>query len=152
MPLAFPWARAQGARPAGPAYTARVTDPTHSPIVLSSAEWQAFLADLYERDDRLDRRVAGEPYTRKEAVDEYVMSAHAEALQSAEVEGDLWGTLEDIDETAADEQEAWDKIRDFYLGRGCVLVRVTGPDIHPDEPEEWIFAGALARRLGLLGE
>lgn len=130
-------------------YTARVTDPTT--ITLSAEDWQAFLAGLYDRDDRLDLRVPGETYSRKEAVDEYVLSAHAEALQSAEVDGDLWGTLEDIDETAGSEEEAWDKIRAFYLDRGCVLVRVTGPDIHPDEPEEWIFAAGLARRLGLLG-
>ena len=126
-----------------------MTDPTT--ITLSADDWQAFLARLYDRDDRLDLRVPGETYSRKETVDEYVLSAHAEALRSAEVEGDLWGTLEDIDETAADEDEAWDKIRDFYLGRGCVLVQVTGPDIHPDDPEEWIFAAGLARRLGLLG-
>jgi hypothetical protein len=122
-----------------------VSDPTS--ITISADDWQAFLASLYDRGDRLDLRVPGETYARKETVDEYVLSAHAEALLSAEVDGDLWGTLEDIDETAADEDEAWEKIRAFYLDRGCVLVQITGGE----EPEEWIFAGALARRLGLLG-
>ncbi|MFC5848215.1 hypothetical protein [Deinococcus petrolearius] len=125
------------------------TDPTpsRSLITLSADEWQAFLAGLYERGDRLDRRVPGESYARDEAVDAYALSAHAEALQSAEVDGDLWGTLEDIDETAKSEEEAWNKIRAFYLDRGCVLVRVTGTE----EPEDWLLAEALARRLGLLG-
>lgn len=115
-------------------------------ITLSQAEWEAFLASLYERDDRLDLRQTGEKYHRDEAVDAYVLSAHAEALQSAEVDGDLWGTLEDLDETAKTEAEAWEKIRAFYLDRGCVLVKITDPD----ELEEWIFAEALARRLGLV--
>ncbi|MFD1730089.1 hypothetical protein ACFSC4_01565 [Deinococcus malanensis] len=75
-----------------------------------------------------------------------MLSGHAEALRSADVDGDLWGTLEDLDETAADEEEAWDKICSFYLERGCVLVSVEGLE----EPEEWILTAELARRLGLL--
>ncbi|MFC4427491.1 hypothetical protein [Deinococcus navajonensis] len=115
-------------------------------IVLSPDRWDAFLASLYERDDRLDLRVPDATYHRDEAVDAYVLSAHAEALRSGEVEGDVWGTLEDLDETAGDEEEAWEKICAFYLERGCVLVRVTDMD----EPEEWILSAELAGRLGLM--
>ena len=120
-------------------------------ITLSADAWAAFLAGLYERDDRLDVRVPGKSYARSEGVDAYVFSGHAEALLSAEVDGDVWGTLEDLDETAADEQEAWAKIRAFYLERGCVLLRVEGLNDpgDPEEPEEWIVTERLARRLGL---
>lgn len=124
-------------------YTASMPDPIRT---LTLSEWEDRLARLYERDDRLDVRRDGERYAPDEAVDAYALSAHAEALQSAEVDGDLWGTLADIEEEAASDEEAWAKICDFYLGRGCALLRVTGGD----EPEEWIFEESLARRLGLL--
>lgn len=104
-------------------------------LTLTLPEWDALLARLYERDDRLDLKVEGETYPASETVDPYVLSGHAEALQSAEVDGDLWGTLEDIEEEAASEDEAWAKISAFYRDRGCVLLRVTGTE----EPEEWIF-------------
>lgn len=115
-------------------------------ITLTPDEWQAFQDRLYERDDRLERRTPDTVPGRDEAVDAYVLSGHAEALRSNEVDGDVWGTLEDIDETAGDEEEAWAKIADFYLGRGCVLLSVTGLA----EPEDWLFTEELARRLGLM--
>ncbi|SMB91683.1 hypothetical protein SAMN00790413_01243 [Deinococcus hopiensis KR-140] len=115
-------------------------------IELTWARWDAFLEGLYERDERLDRREPEQTYARDEAVDAYVLSAHAEALRSAEVEGDVWGTLADIEEEAGNEEEAWGKITAFYLDRGCVLVRVTDAE----EPEEWLLEEGLARRLGLL--
>ena len=74
-----------------------------------------------------------------------MLSGHAEAMLSSEVDGDLWGTLEDIEETAGSEQEAWAKITTFYLARGCVLVKVLGTG----EPEEWLLSAELAQRLGL---
>lgn len=114
-------------------------------ITLTADAWETFLAGLYERDDRLDLRRDDETYARDEVVDAWVMSGHAEALRSADLDGDVWGTLEDIEETAGDEEEAWAKIRAFYLERGCVLVQVQGYD----EPEDWILTEALARRLGL---
>ncbi|OLV19923.1 hypothetical protein [Deinococcus marmoris] len=123
-----------------------MTSEPRQNITLTPEEWQAFQDRLYERDDRLELRTPETVVRRDETVDPYVLSAHAEALQSGEVEGDVWGTLEDIDESATDEQEAWEKITAFYLGRGGVLVRVTGLD----EPEEWIFTEELARRLGLM--
>lgn len=123
------------------------TDPSPSTIRLTAPQWDGFLASLYERGDRLERREAGQTYPPLETVDAYVMSAHAEALLSGEVEGDLWGTLDDIEETASSDEEAWQRITDFYLSRGCVLIQITGLD----EPEEWILSGDLARRLGLQG-
>jgi len=126
-------------------------------IELSGAQWEAWLSSLYERDDRLERREPGITYSPKEAVDAYVLSGHAEALRSAEVDGDLWGTLADLEEEAGDEEEAWAKITAFYLGRGCVLVRVApspeteGADPQETGPEEWLLEEALARRLGLAG-
>ncbi len=128
-------------------YTARVSDERRDVITLSAGQWNALLESLFERDDRLDRRRDGETYRRDEVVDAYVMSGHAEALRSAEVDGDVWGTLEDIEETADTEEEAWEKIVAFYLSRECVLVRVEGTE----EPEEWVLGQELARRLGLLG-
>lgn len=117
----------------------------NSTINLTLNQWEAFLAGLYERDDRLERREPGVDYPPEEDVDPYVLSAHAEALRSAEVDGDVWGTLADIEEEAGNEEEAWAKIVAFYLDRGCVLVRVTDAD----EPEEWLLEAELARRLGL---
>ncbi|MDL2344900.1 hypothetical protein QOL99_12165 [Deinococcus sp. MIMF12] len=116
------------------------------PLTLTPDEWDAFLARLYERGERLDVRVPGETYPPEEDVDPYVLSAHAEALRSGEVDGDVWGTLEDIEETADDEEQAWARVVAFYLGRGCVLLRVTGTG----EPEEWLLEEGLARRLGLM--
>lgn len=116
-------------------------------LELNSAEWEAFLGSLYERGDRLERREPGGEYPPEEAVDAYVLSGHAEALQSAEVDGDLWGTLADLEEEAQSEEEAWARITAFYLDRGCVLVRITDTD----EPEEWVLEAALAHRLGLPG-
>lgn len=116
-----------------------------SVITLDAAQWQALLDSLYERDNMLDIRTPGARYHGEETVDAYTLSAYAEAFQSAEVDGDVWGTLEDIDETAATEEQAWQRITDFYLGRGCVLVRVSGLE----EPEEWILAVEMAARVGL---
>lgn len=113
---------------------------------LSAPQWKDWLSSLYERDDRLEVRLAGEHYPRSEAVDTYTLSAHAEALLSEEVDGDVWGTLEDIDETAGNEEEAWDKICAFYAQRGCVRVCISGLP----EREEWILVGPLARRLRLV--
>ncbi len=117
-----------------------------NPVTLTAQQWEDFLASLYERDQCLDCREDGARYYPDENVDPYVLSAHAEALRSAEVEGDLWETLADLDETAQDEAEAWQKITAFYLDRGAVLIKVTGLD----DTEEWIFSEPLAARLGLL--
>ncbi|GAA5435315.1 hypothetical protein ACMT4L_15100 [Deinococcus sp. A31D244] len=123
-----------------------MSDERRDVITLSAGQWDALLESLFERDDRLDLRRDGETYRRDEVVDAYVMSGHAEALRSADVDGDVWGTLEDIEETADTEEEAWEKIVAFYLGRECVLVRVEDTE----EPEEWVLGQELARRLGLL--
>jgi hypothetical protein len=117
---------------------------------LTVPQWAAFLASLYERDDRLEVREPGVTYPAAEDVDAYVLSGHAEALRSAEVDGDLWGTLADLEAQAGNEEEAWAKIVAFYLDRGCVRVRVTGPEGEQAEPEEWLLEEALARRLGLI--
>ncbi|MDV6374771.1 hypothetical protein [Deinococcus arenicola] len=114
-------------------------------ITLTPEQWQAFQDRLYERDDRLELRTPDTVVARGEAVDVYILSGHAEALRSGDVDGDVWGTLEDLDETARDEEEAWEKIVAFYQDRGSVMVRVTGLD----EPEEWLFTAELAQRLEL---
>lgn len=115
-------------------------------LTLSADAWTAFLSSLYERDDRLDLRRPGEQYRADETVDAYVFSGHAEAMQSAEVDGDLWGTLADIEEEASTEEDAWNKIVTFYQERGCLLLRIEGTG----EREEWILTEGLARRLGLI--
>ncbi|GGL99722.1 hypothetical protein [Deinococcus aerophilus] len=120
-------------------------DPLPPTITLNATDWQHFLDSLYERDDRLERRAPDTVVAPDEEVDAYTLSAHVEALRSGEVDGDVWGTLEDIEETAGDEEEAWTKITAFYRSRGCVLVQV----LDQEEPEEWLLSEALARRLGL---
>ena len=129
----------------------RRTLPTvekHGPAVkqMTSPEWNSFLSSLYERDDRLERRQAGETYPPEDTVDAYVFSGHAEAMQSADVDGDVWGTLQDLEETATSEDEAWQKIVAFYTERGCVLVQITDAP----EREEWLVSEDLARRLQLI--
>jgi hypothetical protein len=128
-----------------------MNDQTPTPsIVLSAEQWQSFLSSLYERGDKLDLREEGGVYhPRKEAVDAYVFSGHAEALLSSEVDGDVWGTLEDIEETAETEEEAWQKIVGFYRGRGCVLMEVQ-PEEVGEPADQWLISEPLARRLGLL--
>lgn len=136
----------EGRSEKGAVYTARMTSSSTSTVLtMTLSEWQTFLANLYERDERLERREAGETYPPDETVDAYTFSAHAEAMQSAEVDGDLWGTLEDIEENAATEEDAWQKIVAFYLERGCVLLKITDAP----EREEWLISEELARRLGL---
>ncbi|WP_425147167.1 hypothetical protein [Deinococcus sp.] len=115
---------------------------------LTQMQWDEFLAGLYERGERLERREAGQSYPQGEAVDAYVLSAHAEALYSQDIDPELWETLADIELEADDEEDAWAMIRDFYLERGCVLVRV-GEGTGPDDREEWLLNEALAERLGL---
>ena len=112
---------------------------------MNIAEWNAFLSGLYERNDRLELRQPGGTYTPDEDVDAYVFSGHAEAMQSVDVDGDVWGTLEDIEESATSEDEAWHKILSFYTERGCLLIQITDAD----EREEWLVTEDLARRLKL---
>ena len=112
-------------------------------VHLTREAFENLLARLYERGDRLEFRRSGTDYPRSETVDAYVLSGHAEALLSDEFDGDVWDTLADIDEEAADEAQAWAKIKAFYLDRGNVL-------LHLGAGEEWIFEEALARRLGLI--
>lgn len=111
-------------------------------IELNPETFELFLGGLCERDERLDRRPEGEAPVPEEAVDEYVFSAHVEALRSEQIEGDLWGTLDDLELQAGDEEEAWERIKAFYASRGCVLLRV-GSD-------EYLLGEELARRLGVL--
>ena len=120
-------------------------------LQLSQAAWEEFQQSLYERDDRLDRRTDDQTYKLDERVDAWVLSAHAEAIYSQDIDPDVWETLEDLELEAADEEDAWRMIRSFYLERGNVLVRIgdglLSDDTPADEREEWIFSDALATRL-----
>ena len=120
-------------------------------LQLSQAAWEEFQQSLYERDDRLDRRTDAQTYKLDERVDAWVLSAHAEAIYSQDIDPDVWETLEDLELEAADEEDAWRMIRSFYLERGNVLVRIgdglLSDDTPADEREEWIFSDALATRL-----
>ena len=77
-----------------------------------------------------------------EEADLYALSAYAEALLSEELDGDLWGTLADLEAQAPSEEVAWERICHFYLERGATLL-ILGPG------EEWLFASEVLRRLGL---
>lgn len=116
-------------------------------VHLSEDAWAAFQASLYERDERLERRAEGQTYPLDERVDPWVLSGHAEALFSQDIDPEVWETLEDLDMEAASEEDAWGLIRAFYLDRGNVLVRI-GEGVGEDR-EEWIFSETLAGRLGL---
>lgn len=127
---------------------------------LSDDAWAAFQASLYERDERLERRVDGQSYKQDERVDVWVLSAHAEAIFSQDIDPEVWETLADLDMEAETEEDAWRLIRSFYLERGNVLVRIgeeatnegaTAEGAGPDDREEWIFSEALATRLELAG-
>lgn len=86
-------------------------------------------------------------------MDAYALSAYAEALQSAEVDGELWETYADLElEGAASDAQAWQEIRDFYQDRGYVVLAVRGEGASGEgsaEAEEWIFAPELLRLLRL---
>jgi hypothetical protein len=120
-------------------------------LQLSQVAWEEFQQSLYERGDRLERRTEGQAYKLDERVDAWVLSAHAEAIYSQDIDPEVWETLEDLELEAADEEDAWRMIRSFYLERGNVVVRIgDGPlsdDTPADEREEWIFSDALATRL-----
>jgi len=129
-------------------------------LQLSQAAWEEFQQSLYERDDRLDRRTDDQTYKLDERVDAWVLSAHAEAIFSQDIDPEVWETLADLDMEAETEEDAWRLIRSFYLERGNVLVRIgeeatnegaTAEGAWPDDREEWIFSEALATRLGLAG-
>lgn len=124
-------------------------------INLSQNAWEQFQLSLYEHDHRLERRTDGQTYPRDEQVDVWVLSAHAEAIFSQDIDPEVWETLADLDMEAETEEDAWRLIRSFYLERGNVLVRIgdgaTNEGAGPDEREEWIFSEALATRLGLAG-
>lgn len=111
-------------------------------IELSPDDFQAFLRGLREHDDRLERLAPGERPAEDEVVDAYVFSGHVEALNAADIDEDVWETLDDLDLNARDEAEAWRKIKAWYAERDCVLLRV-GAD-------EYIVGQEVARRLGLL--
>ena len=128
-------------------------------INLSQDAWEQFQRSLHEHDDRLERRVDGHTYPRDEQVDVWVLSAHAEAIFSQDIDPEVWETLADLEMEAETEEDAWRLIRSFYLERGNVLVRIgegpadgaAGEAAGPDDREEWIFSEALATRLGLAG-
>lgn len=115
-----------------------------SDLFLSRDAFDALLASLRERDDRLE---IGPVEDGDEPVDAYALSAHVEALRAEDIDGDVWGTLEDLEMTARDEDEAWAKIRAWYLERGCVALFVGDEDGARDE---YLLAESLARRLKLL--
>lgn len=110
-------------------------------IDLTPEDFDALLARLRERDQRLE---FGTPASRDEIVDDYVFSGHVEALRAESLDGDVMGTLADLELEARDEDEAWEKIKAWYVPRGCVVLRV-GRD-------EYVLAESVARRLALLKE
>ncbi|WP_424949623.1 hypothetical protein [Deinococcus sp.] len=112
---------------------------------LTEDAWAALQASLYEHDDRLERREDGQTYTPDERVDVWVLSAHAEAMYSQDIDPEVWDTLADLEMEAESEEDAWRLIRDFYLERGNVLVSIG--DGAGEDREEWIFSEGLTTRL-----
>ncbi len=112
-------------------------------ITLTPAQFSSFLDTLLERDEFLIfKQDAGPAQKGDENVDLYVFSGHLEALRCEEIDGEIMETLHDLELQAKNEDEAWLKIKGFYLERGCTLLNV-GSD-------EYILSDALAQRLGLL--
>lgn len=133
--------------------------PTAFTLTLTLPQWQAWLASLVELEgERLALRAEIDAATTENGdragrdidtadVDEYVLSAYAEALQSTEVDGELWETYHDLElEGAADDAAAWAEIMSFYAERGCVLVRAGERGAWE---EEWILGPELVQRLEL---
>lgn len=120
-------------------------------LILTPDEWRAWLASLGDLPDGPALLSLCPPGTPP--ADAYALSAYAEALQSAEVDGELWETYGDLElEGAASNAEAWQEIKHFYRERGFVLleVRGTGADeVAGAEPEEWIFAPEVLALLQL---
>ncbi|MBC7645703.1 MAG: hypothetical protein H7095_01135 [Pseudopedobacter sp.] len=112
-------------------------------IELDAQNFNALLESLLERKETLIfRKDAGKRERNDEDVDLYVFSGHLEALRSDEIDGDVWGTLEDLEYEAGSEDEAWELIKGFYLERGCTLLKVNA--------DEYILNDVLARKLGLV--
>jgi hypothetical protein len=112
-------------------------------IELNAQDFNALLETLLERRETLMfKKDAGKRERNDEDVDLYVFSGHLEALRSDEIDGDVWGTLEDLEYTAGSEDEAWELIKEFYLERGCTLLKVN--------TDEYILNDVLARKLGLV--
>ena len=112
-------------------------------IELDPQDFNALLGSLLERREALlFRSEAGKREKNDEDVDLYLFSGHLEALRSDEIDGDVWGTLKDLEYSAGNETEAWEQIKGFYLERGCTLLRV-GAD-------EYVLSDSLARKLKLL--
>ncbi|MBB6100051.1 hypothetical protein HNR42_003516 [Deinobacterium chartae] len=111
---------------------------------MTRAEFDALLASLIERDGALlFRDQAGPSRKGDEDVDLYVFSGHLEALRSEEIDGEIEEHLMDLGyPPAASEEAAWEQVRDFYLERGCVLLRV--------EADEYVLSEQLAQHLKLL--
>ena len=128
-------------------------------LTFSPQQWQAWLDAIVEVDAsgdrpkglRLRRTLAPETKPRDMTdVDEYVLSAYAEALQSSEVDGELWTTYEDLELTGAeDDAAAWAEIVAFYQNRGCTLVTVEGTEQDDQSDEQWIFAPEIVQQLEL---
>ena len=112
-------------------------------IELDPQDFNALLGSLLERKEALlFKSEAGKREKNDEDVDLYVFSGHLEALKSDEIDGDVWGTLEDLEYSAGNETEAWEQIKSFYLERGCTLLKVSS--------DEYILSDVLARKLKLL--
>jgi hypothetical protein len=112
-------------------------------MTLTPPQFAALLDSLLERNEFLIfKKEAGPAQAGDEKVDLYVFSGHLEALRSEEIDGEIMETLHDLELQAKNEDEAWVKIKGFYLERGCTLLGV-GSD-------EYIISDPLARRLGLL--
>ncbi|MDO4263782.1 MAG: hypothetical protein Q4C67_06255 [Deinococcus sp.] len=121
-------------------------DPLH--LILTPAQWQAWLDSLCELSSGPAALPPAERPRSASPVDAYTLSAYAEALHSAEVDGELWDTYQDLElEGASDEAQAWKEIKAFYRDRGYVLLEVSAGE--QSEAEEWIFAPELLRLLRL---
>lgn len=124
-------------------------------VNLSPATWESWLETLCDLPNGAGPAALplSERPPRAEAMDAYALSAYAEALQSAEVDGELWETYQDLELAgAADDVAAWAEIKAFYLERGAVLVRVVAANVneeYADEDEEWLFAPEVLERLRL---
>ena len=112
-------------------------------ITLTPAQFSSFLDTLLERNEFLIfKKDAGPPQHGDENVDLYVFSGHLEALRCEEIDGEIMETLHDLELEAKNEDEAWLKIKGFYLERSCTLLQVN--------QDEYIISDALIQRLGLL--
>lgn len=118
-------------------------------VNVSAEAWNDWLKELCELPDPKGE-IASVPLAERPkgatAVDEYAISAYAEAMRADAIDEDLAGVLADLElQSLGDPEADWAQIKAFYAERGYIVVCV---EHGQEDRDEWIFDPRLLRRLG----